>query len=353
MSNPGDHTTNGGNALVRRIVTATVLLVFLAVSVTAYWYSRYITTPGPYSDRQASTVAIPKGSSVAKIRKILVKENIIHDDVRFLLLARFSGYAGRLQAGEFLLPTGKLPLEILEILSSARSVQYRLTVPEGLRATEIAEIFAAEGWCEASRFNTLVHDESFIARFELIGASSLEGYLFPDTYFLTRDQKGAEKIISLMVHRFIDVWNNLTQGLDPEPDMAKTVILASIVEKETGSAEERDLIAGVFQNRLRKKMLLQSDPTVIYGIKDFSGRITKKDLRRVTPYNTYRIPGLPVGPISNPGKEALAAVISPAETKHLYFVSKNNGTHQFSKTLTEHNRAVRKYQRKKTPKSSK
>lgn len=353
MSRTEPQQTQRGAVVARRIVFHAILLAMLALSCGTYWYSRYIVSPGPHADAPEETVVIARGSSVVAIKDILVEKKIIHDDIRFLLLARFEGYANRLQAGEFLLPTGALPLEILEILSSARSVQYRITIPEGLRAREIAQVFAAEGWCDGERFNRLVTDATFIARFDLPSITSLEGFLYPDTYFLTRDVRGAESIITLMVSRFIEVWQGLVKDLDQTPDLFDTLILASIVEKETGAPEERGLIAGVFHNRLRKKMLLQSDPTVIYGIKDFEGNITRKHLRTVTPYNTYKIRGLPVGPICNPGKDALKAVIAPVATKYLYFVSKNDGTHQFSRTLSEHNWAVTKYQRKKSRKKGK
>jgi UPF0755 protein len=317
------------------------------------WYAAYLLSTGPQGDGKGVVVTIPRGTSVREIGDILAREGIIHEDIRFLLLAKFSGYGTRLQAGEFLLPTGKKPAEILRLLASARSIHYPVTIPEGLRATEIAEIFAAGGWCDAATFVDLVTDPEFIAELGFGSISSLEGYLFPDTYLLTRDIQGGRQLISLMIDRFAEVWTELSLGRDPLPNLRDTVILASVVEKETGAAAERPLIAGVFLNRLRKKMRLQSDPTVIYGIKDFSGNLSRKDLKTFSPYNTYVIKGLPKGPICNPGREAMLAVLEPETTNKLYFVSKNDGTHHFSATLTEHNRAVRKYQKKKTTRKGK
>lgn len=329
-----------------RIALWTILPIVFVLIVGAAWYASYVFRPGPDISIDSVAVTIPKGTSVRGIREILARDSIIHDDIRFLLLAKFSGYGSRLQAGEFRLRTGMPPGEVLRELASARSIQYAVTIPEGLRAAEIAELLGELGWCNPDKFIKFVSDRPLLEKLGMAHLDSLEGYLFPDTYLFTRDISGAEKIIPLMVQRFSAVWDELTAGLDEEPDQQGTVILASIVEEETGAAEERPLIAGVFHNRLQTGMRLQSDPTVVYGSKNFAGPISKEDLQTPTPYNTYTLSGLPVGPISNPGKEALRAVLYPTPTDHLYFVSKNNGTHQFSKSLIEHNRAVNKYQRK-------
>lgn len=337
----------------RRIVLSAILLVVIGMLTLAGWLSIYVFTPGPQTAAETAVVTIPKGTSVRGIADILAQDEVIHGDIRFLLLAKLSGYGSRLQAGEFRLRTGIKPGEVLKELAFARSIEYPITIPEGLRAAEIAEIFGGYGWCNPQKFIKLISDQSFLKKIGFGHLDSLEGYLFPDTYLFTRDIRGAENIIPIMVKRFNDVWRELSVELEHEPDQEKTVILASIVEKETGAAEERPLIAGVFLNRLKSGMPLQSDPTVIYGSKKFLKPISKRDLVTPTPYNTYTLPGLPVGPIGNPGKKALAAVLYPATTDTLYFVSKNDGTHQFSKTLSEHNSAVAKYQRNKSDKKSK
>ena len=343
------------SSLLRRIVLGTILLlVFAGCGLFAY-YKSYLNNPGPLppGDTKNVIVTIPKGSSVKSIATILDSNNIIRNDLRFLILTKLSGYSTRLQAGEFLLPFGKKPLEILELLASAQPVSYSITIPEGLNAIQTAEIFAADNWCDEAKFLELVHDPEVIKEFGLTNGTSLEGFLFPDTYLFTRDVSGAHMVISILLDRFKKVWAEETSGLNPAPDVDKTVILASIVEKETADPSERPLIAGVFHNRLKRKMRLQSDPTVVYGVEDYDGVITKKHLRTPTPYNTYTLPGLPVGPISNPGREAISAVLHPEESSHLYFVSKNDGTHQFSAKLSDHNRAVKKYQRKKKVKKGK
>lgn len=329
-----------------RIAFWTILPIVFVLIVCITWYASYVLTPGPEVLSETVIVDIPRGTSVRGIADILAREKVIHGDIRFLLLAKFTGYGTRLQAGEFLLQTGKKPEEVLKTLAFARSIQYAITIPEGLRAAEIAEILGQLGWCNPKKFVDLVSDKEFLEQLGFGHLDSLEGYLFPDTYLLTKDITGAEKIIPIMVKRFTDVWGALTADLKEMPHVEQTVILASIVEKETGIPEERPLIAGVFHNRLQLGMRLQSDPTVVYGSQKFAESITKKDLRTATPYNTYTLTGLPIGPISNPGKEALDAVLHPTKTSSLYFVSKNNGSHHFSTSLTEHNRAVQKYQRK-------
>lgn len=330
----------------KRVVLWTALFLCLTILPAAGWLMLYGYSKGPVVENGSAVIDIPKGTSIRGISRILGEAKIIHDDLRFVLLAKWQGVSAQLRAGEFQISTGKTPLEVLKLLVAARPIQHPITIPEGLTAEEVAEIFAKDSWCDPYVFQELVQDSEFIARLGLSGTVSLEGYLYPDTYYLTRDVHGAETVITLLVNRFHAVWQEVTSDLKEIPDMQKTVILASIVEKETGDSAERPLIASVFLNRLEQGMRLQSDPTVIYGLNNFSGSITKADLKSQTPYNTYVIPALPVGPIANPGKASLQAVLNPADDKYLYFVSKNDGTHQFSTNLKDHNLAVQKYQRK-------
>ncbi len=305
-------------------------------------------TAGPTTADTSSVITIPRGSSSHQIQKILAQAGVIKDDFRFLVLVKISGLGSKLQAGEFRVPTGSKPLAILKELSVARPLHHKVTVVEGLRIEEIANIFAKDGWCDTQEFIRLSKDAALIKSMGFEKITSLEGYLYPDTYYLTRPAKGAESLIRMMVGRFIDVWKDIKismAGREMKFSLHQMVTLASIVEKETGAATERPRIASVFINRLTKGMPLQSDPTVIYGIENFSGDIKRRDLRTKTAYNTYVIPALPVGPICNPGKDSMVAVLKPAKEKYFYFVSKNNGTHPFSKSLKEHNRAVWKYQK--------
>jgi UPF0755 protein len=329
-----------------RLALAAGLALLVFILGLAGWLLYYGFRPGPPSREASAVVTIPKGASLATIGIVLAEAKLIDEDARFVVLAKLSGLGGKLKAGEFRLATGMPPYQLLKALAAAKAIQYTITIPEGLRASEIGDVFGDGGWFDPRSFANLLVDRDFIEKQGLAGVSSLEGYLYPDTYRLTRDNRGAERILAMMVGRFHQVWNDLVGDMEQKPHQEKTVILASMVEKETGAAVERPLIAGVFLNRLQLGMRLQSDPTVVYGIENFSGKITRRHLQTETPYNTYTIDGLPAGPICSPGRDALLAVLKPTPTKDLYFVSKNDGTHHFSETLAEHNSAVQRYQRK-------
>lgn len=221
---------------------------------------------------------------------------------------------------------------------------HKLTIPEGLNLQQIAALVAQAGFGNEFGFLMAAANISFVQE-KGIDAETFEGYLFPDTYYFPGKAR-PEIIITAMVQRFWTVftpeWKKRCRELGFS--IHEMVTLASIIEKETGAADERPVISSVFHNRLKKRMRLESDPTVIYRIKDFDGNLTRRDLNAPDPYNTYRIRGLPPGPIANPGHESLKAALYPADTPYLYFVSKNDKTHHFSADIEEHNRAVRKYQ---------
>ena len=332
---------------MRLIALSLVGLIMAAGAAAAVWFGLYVYTPAP--GQEQVTVVIPQGAGVRRIQQILSEQGVIKDDIRFLILARLVKESKQLKAGEFQIPPGLTPLQVLRFLAAAKPVQYRVTIPEGWTMVQIARFFARDHWVDPETFLQLCRDKIFIEELG-ISADSLEGYLFPETYTLVRGRAGARRIITTMVHQFQQIWQELPKPSNIELNRHQLVTLASIVEKETGSAGERAKIAGVFYNRLNKKMRLQSDPTTIYGLKNFNGNLTRADLKKATPYNTYVIPGLPPGPICNPGRAALAAVLQPAEVPYYYFVSKNDGSHHFSKTLKEHNRAVYKYQKSRSRK---
>ncbi|WYD82327.1 MAG: endolytic transglycosylase MltG [Candidatus Electrothrix gigas] len=332
-----------------------ILLASLAVTV---WFSSYVLMPFmPSSGGEECIVQIPKGAGVRQIQKLLAEKGVIADDIRFLVLTRLFhliDHSPRLRAGEFKAPLGLTPLEVIRFLDTAQPVRYQLTIPEGKNMREIAALFAKDNWVDPKIFLQLCRDRTLLKELGLFQANSLEGYLFPETYTLVRSEVDERKIIKMMVQHFNVVWDEVTatsKGIqrttrvERKYNRHQLLTLASIVEKETGAAKERDIIAGVFYNRLRKGMRLQSDPTTIYGIKDFNGNLTKADLQQKTAYNTYVISGLPLGPICNPGVAAIKAVLQPANVPYLYFVSRNDGSHEFSKTLKEHNRAVYKFQK--------
>lgn len=336
---PEPSANRSTGAWVRAVILATFLLL-----AAVGWLALYALTPS--GQNTETKVLIPKGAGVRKIADILAQQGLLSDDIRFLALARLTGTANRLRAGEYLVPARQTPLQILRFLEKGEVIRHQVTIPEGLTLNQIADILEKDGWIDRRQFLESTSDPDLIHSlgYEL---ATLEGYLFPDTYVLTRGDTTEISIILMMVNRFKEVWLTLTSQQQPEMPMHEVITLASIVEKETGSAGERPLIARVFLNRLAGNMRLQSDPTVIYGMDDFNGNLTRSHLQQETPYNTYVIAGLPPGPICNPGRAAIQAVLAPADAPYLYFVSKNNGTHFFSSTLREHNKAVRQYQKKR------
>lgn len=328
-----------------------VLFLFVISASLAAWVLIFATQEAKGNKTETVTVLIPKGSTVEEINAILADSDMVENDVRFQVVARYLGLAAKLQAGEFALHRGQKPAQLLAELAKAKPIQHAVTIREGLTIPEIAEVFAAGGWCDADEYVTLANDLDFLRSLGLDSHKNLEGYLYPDTYFLTGKRQLTADLLRMQVQHFFDVWESIKSETPQGLSAYEVLILASMVEKETGKAEERPIIAGVFLNRLQKGMRLQSDPTVIYGIEHYSGRLTKKNLKTPTPYNTYTLKRLPAGPICNPGKDALVAVFHPQKSQFLYFVSKNDGSHKFSSSLREHNRAVNTYQRKKRVKS--
>ncbi|MFH1157109.1 MAG: endolytic transglycosylase MltG [Pseudomonadota bacterium] len=353
MSDPDPSETKPGRApnpkIGRGMATAlTAFLLLAAVSAglfTAYAI-RTLNQPADVSGPE-TTVVIKPGDTLLTISETLQVNRLITSSRLFRLLARYHGMSKRLQAGEYLLSPAMTPREILNLLSSGKVRLHRLTVPEGLTFRETATLVEQSGFGSRNNFIRLCTDRTFLKSLG-IDQDSTEGYLFPETYFFPKTIS-EEEIIRTMVDRFNTVfrvaWRQ--QALELGLTVNQVVTLASIIEKETGDASERPLISSVFHNRLKQGMRLESDPTVIYGIPDFNGNITRKNLMEFTPYNTYRIQGLPPGPIANPGKSSLDAALYPPETDFLFFVSKQDTTHYFSRTRLEHEQAVRKYQLKK------
>ena len=272
-------------------------------------------------------------------------EQLIRSRWAFLWLGKTRDIDRKIRPGEYELDASLSSQEILAKLLSGRVVLHPVTIPEGYNLTQIADVLSTQQVTDAKEFTKLVRDRAYIATLG-IEADSLEGYLFPETYSFPRGTK-AREVIKAMVDGLHRVWSAemQEQAARMKLSLHQVLTLASVIEKETGSKEERELIAAVFHNRLRKKIPLQSDPTVIYGLPAFDGNIHKRDLSILSPYNTYRVQGLPPGPIASPGAHSLRAALFPAQASYLYFVSRNDGTHQFSSTLTEHNQAVEKYQK--------
>ncbi len=274
----------------------------------------------------------------------LHREGLIENPLKFMVLARLKENDKKIKAGEYLVPLAVSPNRMLAILTKGRVRLHRLTIPEGMNLRQIADIVEKSGFGSAQQFYQLTTDKDLVSA-NHIPAGTFEGYLFPDTYSFPKDVP-LRQILQAMADRFQAVyspeWRVRSQQLGFT--VHQIVTLASIIEKETGTGSERPVISSVFHNRLKRGMRLEADPTVIYGIKDFNGNITRKDLETATPYNTYKIKGLPPGPIANPGSASLKAALYPADTKYIYFVSKKDSTHYFSTNFKEHKRAVRKYQ---------
>ena len=291
-------------------------------------------------------VLIPKGATFREVVQALDDEGLLRSPVAFYLMARVSGVAGRVQAGEYELNTAMTPAVILHKLITGAVVKYRVTIPEGFTVRQIAARLEERGIIEdREKFIQAAFSSDYNSMLGVAG-EGVEGYLFPDTYLFSKGLT-PDEVIKTMVGKFKQVYTPAFSQQAAELGMTdhEVVTLASIIEKETGVPEERPLISAVFHNRLKRGIPLCSDPTVIYGIKDFDGNLRKRDLEKRTPYNTYLMQGLPPGPIANPGRASIKAALYPAPVKYLYFVSRNDGSHHFSTTLREHSEAVRRYQR--------
>ncbi len=260
------------------------------------------------------------------------------------LLAKLNRLGGRIQSGTYRFSDAASPATVLARLVAGDVEKASLTIPEGFSLTQIVERIAALGLADRQKLLALAYDPEFLKALK-IQADSLEGYLFPETYLFTPGVDEAT-LLRMMVEEFRDSLSAelLNKAEKLQLNRHQLVTLASIIEKETGKTTEMPLISAVFHNRLRLGMPLQTDPTVIYGIADFDGNLTRKHLVTPSPYNSYLRKGLPPGPIASPGLAALHAAAAPAESEYLYFVSRGDGSHQFSRTLKEHNQAVRQYQ---------
>jgi UPF0755 protein len=329
-------------------ILAAVGVLISAVLILFYLAYGFLASSGSKVTREVIYEVSP-AKSFNSVAKDLQNQGVVKNAEVFSIYARLTGQRGRMKVGEYQFNTSMKPIEVLSILTSGRSISRPFTVSEGLNIFEIASLYERSGFGKANDFLAIVRDPR-VGK-SLLGeeASSLEGYLFPETYQITKFTSTRE-LIAAMVRRFLVVYREIQPELEKHSSMSRhqLVTLASIVEKETGAPEERPLISSVFHNRMKKGIRLQTDPTIIYGIAVQAGiipkNISRADILRPTVYNTYVIKGLPPGPISNPGRDALIAAAKPAVSDYLFFVSRNDGTHVFSQTYADHNRAVRSFQ---------
>ena len=320
---------------MRRILSRLIILSFMlgliGAGVFAWGYGQYV-KPGP--TLAANTVIIPRGRGVEGIANVLAQAGIIREVLIFRLGVRISGTGKSLKAGEYIFPAKVSPQEAAAILTDGKTVVRRLTIAEGLTTLQVLEQLLATDGLEGD-----------------IETPFKEGELLPETYhfsFGDRRNDLALRMADSMKRIVVELWRGRAKDLPLKtPDEA--LVLASIVEKETAVAAERPRVAGVFINRLRTKMRMQSDPTVVYGLTNGAGPLgrplSRADLKQKTPYNTYQIFGLPPTPIANPGVAAIAAVLNPEQTPDFYFVADGTGGHVFSRTLKEHNRNVAKWRK--------
>jgi UPF0755 protein len=320
-----------------------LLVLFVASLFLVADIAIFVTSPGR-ERRDPVVIDIPVGTSVPSLCDLLEQRGVVRSAFGFRLYARLKGETHRIKGGEYEFSPSLRPDGVLSKLVRGEVLLHQVTFPEGTTIHDVAALLAARGLAGVEEVLAATTDPAF-ARELGIPAATLEGYCFPDTYRFARHLPAAT-IIRTMVARFNHYFGPTQEEQARRLGFSRhqVVILASIVEKETGAPAERPLIAGVFLNRLKRGIPLQSDPTVIYGVADFDGNLTRAHLLADTPYNTYTRPGLPAGPVANPGAGSLDAVLSPAATTYLYFVAKGDGTHQFSATLHEHNAAVARYQ---------
>lgn len=331
--------------MLRTILIVTTILVIALAALGIYQVKAmdtWLNSPKNLAG-ETQTFDIREGTSVRGALKLMIEKGVVADS----LFLRFVGRVGKLpvssvKAGEYEFSPAKTPIELLLMLAEGRVKTYPFTVPEGLRLEEVAAIFTPMIPRAVADFKRLAHDKAFLAS---LGVPSLEGFLFPETYKIPKGYTVA-KIIHAMIQMYHSKFNTELGEKAKELglDAYQTLIIASIIEKEAGGVEEFPLVSSVIHNRLKKGMPLQMDPTVIYGLENFNGNLTRHDLLTDHAWNTYTRQGLPATPICNPGFAALRAAVGPAQTSYLYFVAMNNGHHTFSSTLAQHNAAVQKFQ---------
>ncbi len=321
---------------------ATIIVAAVGAGVIIHDLSRYAVTPVG-NIREPVIFEIHRGQSFASVTKSLEEKGLVDSRRKWTLVARYTGHDETIRFGEYQISPEMTPLEILNRFSRGDVLLHKVTIPEGFTMRQIAARLETAGLCSSEAFITLATDTQWIERLGIPG-ETLEGYLFPDTYFFEKNPSEKD-VIRTMVGKFNNTFTQDWEDRAAEMGFSvhEIVTLASIIEKETGLDAERSRVASVFHNRLKRNMRLDSDPTVIYGIEDFDGRIRTRHLREKTAYNTYMQRGLPPGPIASPGFSSLYAALYPEDTDYLFFVAKSEIEHHFSKTYEEHRRAVQKY----------
>lgn len=331
----------------RNIFWFSIILIGMLMVILGWVMSQKSRRAKEIGKAEKVIILVQPGAHLKEVARELEDKGVISDAGVLVFLARLSSDEKKIQAGEYEFETGMGYEQVLEALVKGRQRYYKLVVPEGYNIWQIAELLDRSGIWSAEKFLSLVKDKVFIGSLGL-ELDSLEGYLYPEGYFIKRYETEKD-IIKMMVNRFKERWKTEYEERAKELGLTEreVIILASIIEKETGRRDEKPLVSAVLHNRLKKKMPLCMDPTVIYGLMPgFSGNLTKSNLQTFTPYNTYLNSGLPPGPICNPGEDSIRSALYPAEVNYLYFVSKGDGSHYFSSNYSEHLKAVETYQMK-------
>lgn len=333
-------------SVARRAFVGALLLVVLVALVALGWVVHFLGTPARPADAEPLVVRIEKGMSARAAARTLEAAGAITDAWAFERLLAWRGAARELRSGDYEIPGGLTPIEVMDKLVEGRIVTVPVTIPEGLDVRETASVVAAAGLADEASLLAAFGDASYVAAFDE-DARDLEGYLFPETYRFATDVSAedvAAELVDHFVERFLEPYADAIE--QSEYDAREIATIASLVEEETAVPDERRRIAGVYVERLHRGMKLQCDPTIIYALKlegEWDGDIRRRHLSWDHPYNTYVHEGLPPGPIASAGIESLVAVLDPVRDGSIFFVHKGDGSHHFSKTLREHTNAVRRY----------
>lgn len=324
-----------------------IIIVFGLLCIAGFWLKGYLLSPVNSGNNTPVNITIPENSSVIKIGTMLENAGIIRNNYVFKYYVRYRKLDAKLQAGNYNLSPAMPLSQVADTLLKADKERLIFTIPEGYTVKQIAKLLADKGIVNYDKFLDITLNNKYSYSFLNYSATlnnPLEGYLFPDTYYIPKDF-GEKEIISMMLKRFDEVFDDKMrlQAEKLRLSIPQVVTMASLIEREAKISEERPRIAGVFYNRIKKNMRLESCATVQYVLGKTKPVLLYEDLKIPSPYNTYRNSGLPPGPIASPGKASLFAALSPDKTAYLYFVAKSDGSHYFSKTLAEHNNAKRKY----------
>jgi UPF0755 protein len=324
-----------------------LLFILTSIILMAFAYTAFELYMPAQKGGVNTEIEIPRGANFRQVIEILHDEKLIRDKNIFFLLGKLTGTDRKIRAGFYSIWSNMSPWDIFKIIRGGRIIEYEIKILEGDSLREISEQFEKYHIINKEEFMKLAMDRNFLDSYE-IEATSIEGYVFPDTYKIPKGVP-AEDALGSMIDRMRDQFSPDLLSRMEETGMTENEVLtlASIIEKEAVVDSERPLISAVYHNRLRKKMQLQADPTAIYGIKSSREKITREDLLRKTPYNTYTIKGLPPGPIASPGVKSIIAALYPADVRYLFFVSQDDRTHQFSSTAEEHLQAVKLYRQRK------